>query len=158
MKTRIMGPRVIGATRLAAALLSLLFILSLQTPLSAQESRGKITGTVTDPNKAAVPGASVTITDPARGTSVSLTTNDDGFFQAPYLLPGTYQVIVENAGFKKFIQENVVLQINETRNLDIILELGGAQETVTVMANAAELNSSDANLGQTVDNKRIAEL
>src|SRR5919204_369144 len=158
MKTRIMRPRAAGATRLAAALLSLLFILSLQPPTSAQESRGKITGTVSDPNKAAVPGASVKVTDAARGTSVTLTTNSEGFFQAPYLLPGTYQVVVEVAGFKKFIQDGVVLQINETRDLPITLEVGGTQETVTVTAGAADLNNADANLGQTVDSKRIAEL
>lgn len=144
--------------RLAAVFAAILVAASAPMTLHAQESRGKISGTVTDPNKAAVPGASVTISDPTRGSSVALTTNDEGYFQAPYLLPGTYQVIVEIAGFKKFIQEGVVLQINETRNLDIPLELGGTQETVTVMASAAELNSSDANLGQTVDNKRIEEL
>ena len=143
---------------LAAAVLAVLLAASLPVTLRAQESRGRITGTVTDPNKAAVPGATVTVSDPARGTNVALTTNDEGFFQAPYLLPGTYQVIVEVSGFKKFIQDNVILQINETRNLDIVLELGGTQETVTVLASAAELNSSDANLGQTVDNKRIEEL
>lgn len=153
-----MRSRFAKTISLAAALSAILLASSAPVTLRAQESRGKITGTVTDPNKAAVPGASVTISDPTRGANVSLTTNDEGFFQAPYLLPGTYQVIVENAGFKKFIQENVVLQINETRDLNITLELGGTQETVTVMANAAELNSADANLGQTVDNKRIAEL
>src|SRR5437763_6405879 len=153
-----MKPRVVKTLRLAFALLPVLFVLSLQPPLSAQESRGKITGTVTDPNKAAVPGATVTVTDAARGTNVTLTTNGDGFFQAPYLLPGTYQVVVEVAGFKRFIQDNVVLQINETRDLAIALEVGGTQETVTVTAGAAELNNADANLGQTVDSKRIAEL
>src|SRR5919197_1592502 len=158
MKPRIMGPRVAAAARLAAALLSVLLTLSLQTPTSAQESRGKITGTVSDPNKAAVPGATVKVTDAARGTTDTLTTNDEGFFQAPYLLPGTYQVVVESAGFKKYIQDGVVLQINETRDLPIALEVGGTQETVTVTAGGAELNNADANLGQTVDAKRIAEL
>ena len=153
-----MRSRFMKSISLAAAFTAVLLAASLPVTLRAQESRGKITGTVTDPNKAAVPGATVTIVDPARGTNVTLTTNDDGFFQALYLLPGTYQVIVENAGFKKFIQENVILQINETRDLTITLELGGAQETVTVMANAAELNTADANLGQTVDQKRLAEL
>src|SRR5437764_141414 len=115
-----MKPRVVRTMRLAFALLTVLFVLSLQQPpLSAQESRGKITGTVTDPNKAAVPGATVRVTDAARGTNVTLTTNGEGFFQAPYLLPGTYQVVVEVAGFKRFIQDNVVLQINETRDLAI---------------------------------------
>jgi hypothetical protein len=153
-----MKPRVFRTMRLAAVLLPVLFIFSFPPPLSAQESRGKITGTVTDPNKAAVPGATVTITDAARGTSVTLTTNGEGFFQAPYLLPGTYQVVVEVAGFKRFIQDNVVLQISETRDLSITLEVGGTQETVTVTAGAADLNNADANLGQTVDSKRIAEL
>src|ERR1043165_9246684 len=134
-----MKARVPKALRMFVALLSVIFILSFPSSLSAQESRGKITGTVTDQNKAAVPGASIKIVDASRGTSVTLTTNDDGFFQAPYLLPGTYQVVVEVTGFKKFIQDNVVLQINETRDLPIVLEVGGTQETVTVTAGAAEL-------------------
>ncbi|HEX8071135.1 MAG TPA: TonB-dependent receptor [Pyrinomonadaceae bacterium] len=150
--------RAANATRRAAALLAVLFICALYAPLHAQESRGRITGTVTDPNKAAVPGATVRVVDPARGTSLTLPTNDEGFFQAPYLLPGTYQVVVEVAGFKKFIQDNVVLQINETRDLAISLEVGGTQETVTVTAGAQELNNADANLGQTLDQKRLAEL
>lgn len=150
--------RFAKSIRLAAALAAVLLALSAPSALRAQESRGKVTGTVTDPNKAAVPGATVKITDTARGTTVTLATNDDGFFQAPYLLPATYQLVVEVAGFKKYIQDGIVLQINETRDLDITLELGGAQETVTVMAGAAELNTADANLGQTVDQRRVAEL
>ncbi|HYJ46992.1 MAG TPA: carboxypeptidase-like regulatory domain-containing protein, partial [Pyrinomonadaceae bacterium] len=114
-----MRSRFAKSISLAAALVALLLAASVPSTLHAQESRGKITGTVTDPNKASVPGASVTVSDPTRGTSVALTTNDEGFFQAPYLLPGTYQIIVEMAGFKKFIQEGVILQINETRALDI---------------------------------------
>ncbi|HEX8138063.1 MAG TPA: TonB-dependent receptor [Pyrinomonadaceae bacterium] len=130
----------------------------LPVSLYAQEARGRITGTVTDANKSAVPGASVKITDVARGTTVSLVTNDGGLFQAPYLLPGTYQVVVEITGFKRYLQDGVQVQINETRDLDIALEVGGAQETVTVTAEASTINTSDANLGQTVDEKRIAEL
>ena len=153
-----MRSRFMKSISLAAVFTALLLAAASPLTLSAQESRGRITGTVTDPNGAAVPGASVKITDPARGTSVSLNTNDEGFFQAPYLLAGTYQVVVEIAGFKKFIQENVVLSINETRDLPIVLEVGGTDETVTVTAGTAELNTSDANLGQTVDQKRLAEL
>jgi hypothetical protein len=153
-----MRSRFVKSISLAAALTVILLAASAPVTLRAQESRGKITGTVTDPNSAAVPGASVKITDPSRGTSVTLETNSEGFFQAPYLLPGTYQVIIEIAGFKKFIQDNVELRINETRDLAIILEVGGTEETVTVTAGAAELNTADANLGQTVDQKRLAEL
>ncbi len=139
-------------------LASLVAVLFLPMELRAQEARGKIVGTVNDPNKAAVPGASVKIVDVSRGTTVSLATNDDGIFQAPYLLPSIYQVVVETAGFKKFVQDSVQLQINETRELNITLEVGGTQETVTVTAEAANLNTSDPNLGQTIDRKRVEEL
>jgi hypothetical protein len=153
-----MRSRFMKSLSLAAALSAFLLAAAAPATLRAQESRGKITGTVTDPNSAAVPGASVKITDPARGTSVSLTTNDEGFFQAPYLLPGAYQVVIEMAGFKKYIQDNVELRINETRDLAIALEVGGTQETVTVTAGVTELNTADANLGQTVDNRRVSDL
>src|SRR6266571_4607708 len=150
-----MKSKSITATYGLVLLACLVLFLFSAAPLEAQEARGKIAGTVTDPNKAAVPGASVKITDVARGTTVTLTTNDQGFFQAPYLLSGSYQVVVENAGFKKYVQEAVVLQINETRDLTIVLEVGGTQETVTVTAEAATLNNADANLGQTMDQQRV---
>ncbi len=149
------APYVLRRFALLASLSALLF---LPVALQAQEARGKITGTVTDVNKAAVPGASVKVIDKARGTTVSLTTNDDGLFQAPYLLSGTYQVVIETAGFKKYIQDGVVVQINETRDLNIALEVGGTEETVTVTAEALALNKSDASLGLTVDTKRVQEL
>ncbi len=153
-----MRSRISHAARLCAALLPVLLLLVVPVSLAAQETRGKITGTVSDPNKAAVPAALVKISDTARGTTVTLTTNDDGLFQAPYLLSGTYQIVVEVAGFKRYLRDGVVLQIGETRDLDIALEVGGTQETVTVTSDAPALNTSDANLGQTLDQKRVAEL
>lgn len=89
---------------------------------------------VVDANNSAVANATISIVDPSRDTNLTLTTNSEGLFQAPYLLPGTYQVIVEVIGFKKFIQDGVTVQINETRDLSVALEVGGTQETVTVTA------------------------
>ena len=66
----------------------------------AQEARGTITGTVRDASKAVIPGASETVTNVAMGTSVPLTTNEIGWFQAPYLIPGLYQVTIELQGLK----------------------------------------------------------
>jgi hypothetical protein len=134
--------------------------VALLFPVSSnsQEVRGRINGKVVDPNKGAVTGASVKVTDLARNTVTTLTTNDEGLFTANYLISSTYQVIVEAAGFKKYIQDGVLLQINETRDLDITLEVGGTQETVTVTSDPATLNSADASLGQTIDRKRLEEL
>lgn len=153
-----MKPRTTRTVHLFAMVVSMLVVLFLPVSLRAQEARGKITGTVTDANKAAVPGATVNIIDAGRGTTNALTTNDGGLFQAPYLLPGMYQVVVEVSGFKKSIQDGVQVRINETTDLNVVLEVGGTQETVTVTAETSTLNASDANLGQTVDEKRLAEL
>jgi hypothetical protein len=135
-----------------------LTLLLLGASLVAQESRGRIAGRVSDTTRAPVPGATVTITDAARGTTTSLTTNSEGLFQATYLLPGTYQVTVEVAGFKKHVQDRVLLQMNETRDLAIVLEVGGIEEAVSVTAENLPLNTTDGQLGFTVDSKRLAEL
>ena len=140
---------------------AILFVFAaLLIPMSAnsQELRGKISGRVTDSNGAAVPGATVTVTDVTRAATTTLTTNGDGLFDAPYLLPGTYQVLVEAAGFKKSLQDKVIVAINETRNLAITMDVGTVQETVTVTSESSPLNVSDPNLGLTVDRKRVDEL
>src|SRR5256714_1061069 len=133
-------------------------LLFMIPALHGQELRGKITGRVTDPNGAAVPGANVKVTDVARNKTVDLTSNSEGLFEAPFLLPGTYQVLVEMNGFKKSLQQTVQVAINQTRTLDIKMDIGTPSETVTVTAEPAQLNVSDANLGQTIDRKRVDEL
>jgi hypothetical protein len=146
------------ASYVYCAVVLLLTVLFLAVSLQAQETRGRMTGRVTDTTKAPIPGASVKVTDVARGATVTSTTNAEGLFQVNYLLPGTYQVVVEFAGFKKHIQDNVLLQISETRDLAVVLEVGGMEEAVSVTAEGLALNTSDASLGFTVDQKRIAEL
>src|SRR5215213_11679072 len=101
-------------TQIFAVSMSLIMVLIFAQSISAQETRGNIRGIVSDPNKAAVAGAAVKIVDIARGTTTNLTTNDDGFYQANYLIPSTYQIIVEANGFKKTIRESVVLQISQS--------------------------------------------
>jgi hypothetical protein len=136
----------------------LLIALVLPASLHAQETRGKITGRVTDTSKATVPGASVTVTDVARGRTSTTTTNDQGLFQINYLLPATYTVVVELQGFKKHVEDNVLLQISETRDLAIVLEVGAMQETVTVTAETLLLNTTDASMAMVVDQQRLASL
>jgi hypothetical protein len=146
------------ASTLCCAGLFLSTLLCLPVFLHAQETRGRITGQVLDTTKAPIPGASVSVTDTARGTRATATTNSEGLFQVNYLLPGTYQVTVEITGFKKHIQDKVQVQISETRDLRVVLEVGGVEEAVSVTAEGAALDTSDASLGFTVDSKRLGEL
>jgi Carboxypeptidase regulatory-like domain len=139
---------------LIAFFVALLFSISV----SAQEARGTITGNVKDATQAVVPGVVVKITNVAMGTTVSVPTNDSGFFQAPYLIPGTYRVSVEHTGFKKYVREGIVLRVNDTLELEIALEVGGAEETVTITGVGPALETTSASMGEVVDSRRIAEL
>jgi hypothetical protein len=145
-------------TQIFAVSMGLIMVLVFAQSITAQETRGNIRGIVTDPNKAAVAGASVKIVDTARGTTTTLTTNDDGFYQANYLIPSTYQIIVEANGFKRTLRENVVLQISQSLSIDVALEVGGNQETVTVTSEIPTLETNNASVSQTVDARRIEEL
>jgi hypothetical protein len=131
--------------------------LGLPGSSAAQEARGTITGTVQDASKGVIPGASVTITNVAMGTNVGVITNEVGWFQAPYLLPGTYTVAVELSGFKKYVRE-VEVRVNDRLALDIPLEVGASVETVTVLADTPLIETTNASLGQVVDARRISEL
>ncbi len=126
--------------------------------LHAQESRGTITGKVMDANKGVVPGASVKVTNVAMGTTASVQTNEAGLFQAPYLLPGTYQVVVEVTGFRKYVRDSVVLRIGDTIEVNIELVVGSVGEAITVTAEDPGLDTTSASRGQAVDTRRVAEL
>jgi uncharacterized surface anchored protein len=89
----------------------LLAVLVLPASLYAQETRGRITGRVTDATKATLPGATVTVTDLARGATATATTNEQGLFQVSYLLPGTYKIAVEFPGFKTQVLDKIPLQL-----------------------------------------------
>ncbi len=98
--------------RMACAIVFVFAALLIPMSARSQELRGKISGRVVDSTGAAVPGASVKVTSLARAATTTLTTNGDGLFDAPYLLPGSYQVIVEASGFKKSILDKVEVAIN----------------------------------------------
>jgi hypothetical protein len=153
-----MKTKSVGASSIFA--MAVFLAISLVSPVSlrGQEARGTITGNVKDPIKGVVPGASVKITNVAMGTTVSVSTNDAGFFQAPYLLPGTYQIVVESTGFKKYVRDGVELRIGDTVAIDAQLEVGTIDQEVTITAQGPALDSTSASMGQTVDSRRVAEL
>jgi hypothetical protein len=119
--------------------------------LSAQEFRGTILGRVSDPTGAVIPGAKVTITNQETNVPVNVETNGEGNYVAPYMIPGTYRVVVTSAGFKKWVREGVIVQINARMAIDATLEIGAVSDAVTVTAESPLLQTSDADLGQVVN-------
>jgi hypothetical protein len=108
------------AARARIVTIVLLAAASLAAPARAQDARGTITGTVRDTSGAIVPGATVTVTNVAMGTEIPLVTNEAGIFQAPFLIPGTYRVRAELAGFRQAARE-VELRIADRLAVDLEL-------------------------------------
>ncbi|HRH46738.1 MAG TPA: carboxypeptidase-like regulatory domain-containing protein, partial [Pyrinomonadaceae bacterium] len=138
------------------SILVMLFTCSLI--VSGQETRGAIRGLVLDPNGAPIAGAKVIVKDTARGTVVSVTTNNEGFYQVNYLLSSKYSISAEVSGFKKLQRENITIEIGSTIQVDLPMEIGGAQETVTVTDDLQPLNTENGSVAQTLDARRISEL
>jgi hypothetical protein len=132
--------------------------LAMATPLAAQTIRGTLTGTVEDSTGAVVSHVTVTVTNLATGISDSTATNQQGSYTFPLLSPGTYQVRVEQGGFKKYVREGVVVQIAQTTRLDIPLQVGDVSEEVQVVGEAPLVRSTTAELGQVIEMKQIQAL
>src|SRR6476469_4635614 len=110
-----------------------LLAFAILAPLAIQaQTKGSLSGTVTDPAGAVVPGASVTIKNNATSAVRTATTGDNGVFQLSDVDPGTYTVMVENAGFKRAVANNVVVNTTLPAQINIALEAGAVSETVTV--------------------------
>ena len=104
------------------------------------------------------PGATVTLTDQGKGTSQSFTTDTQGSYIAPFLIPGTYEVAVEMAGFKKHVHRGVVLQVNQRARVDVTLELGGLEEATEVVALAPLTRTDSAEIGEVIEERAVREL
>jgi hypothetical protein len=124
----------------------------------AQVTTGSILGTVRDASGAVVPGATVTVTDTGKGTTSTKQTDTEGNYSVPYLLPGTYDISVEMKGFKRDIQNNVVLDIDQKAQVDFALVTGGASETVEVTSAPPLIRLDSSELGEVVGKREVQNL
>ncbi len=147
--------RTIAAIRF---LLVTFTLLLLSFSAVAQSTAGRILGTVSDQTGAAVPGATVVVTDTQRGTSRTLTTDDSGGFVAPELQPGTYKIHAEAKGFKSSERPNVVIEVATDVRADFALQPGQVSEMVVVEEDVPLLNTTSSTLGGTLSNKEINDL
>ena len=126
----------------------------------AQGSVTRVSGTVKDPQGAAITGATVTLTDTATKAVKTATTSDDGSFAFNDLRAGIYTVDVEAAGFKKTTVPDLTVNIDQTSTVNIDMEVGGVGETVTVTASDAQsvVHTENAELKNTVLERQIQDL
>ncbi len=135
-----------------------LVALSLTLGASAQVTTGSILGTVKDNSGAAVKGARVTVTDVARGATTNYTTDEEGNYTAPFLIPGAYSVAVEAQGFKRGVINNVVVQIDQKARIDFTLEVGQIAEVAEITAAITPLRTESSEVGEVIEGAAVKEL
>lgn len=126
--------------------------------LHAQQGSGTISGTITDPQGALMPGVRIEIRNTGTNAVFRTTTNDQGFYTAPGLAVGGYEVTAESEGFKRAVRSGITLQVDQRAAVDFTLSLGQVTEAVEVTGEAPLVDAGSATVGKVVENRRVQEL
>jgi hypothetical protein len=133
-------------------------LLLMCVPAFSQVNLGRITGTITDQSGGVVAGATITVLDVARGVPRVLTTDDAGAYSAPALIPGAYTVRVETKGFSTVERKDVTVGVGQDMRVDVTLQPGEQTQLVTVTGEMPEVDTTNAQLGGTIQNQVIQDL
>ncbi len=126
--------------------------------MSWAQSTSQITGTVHDPSGGAVPGAAVKVTQTDTGFTSSMLTNAQGNYVLPNLPVGPYRLEVTKDGFSTYVESNLVLEVNVNPTINPTLKVGSVSETVSVQADALQVETHDTGVGQVIDHEEVADL
>jgi hypothetical protein len=152
------GPWGVRFGKALQLLVGTLGVMLLCLPLFSQGNFGRILGIVTDQSGGVVSGATVTVIDTQRGVARTLTTDEAGAYNAPTLIPGTYTVRVEAKGFKRVDRQNVVLEVGKEVRVDLTVQPGEQNQTITVTEAIPLVETTNATLGGTLDNADINDM
>ena len=123
-----------------------------------QSTGGRVIGRVADSSGAVVSGVTVTLANEATGVSRETKTNESGDYSFIEVTPGSYRVEYSLQGFKKDVRKNVTLDVNQVLTLNVIMQAGGAQETVEVTSEAPLVDTTSTQLGAVMDDRSVAGL
>lgn len=147
-------PRRLPLSLFFALLVSFVFIV----PTHAQQTTASISGTVKDSSGAVLPQASVTATDASNGTVEKTVADASGVYTFPSLAAGTYTISAEHPGFSEIALSGITLQVYQKAVLDIVMQVGGGNQTVTVQGSTPLVDPSTASLGTVVNEQAIQDL
>src|SRR4051812_15834176 len=133
-------------------------ILLSSVVVFGQTNKGGISGTVADANGAAVPGATVTVTNLGTNQAVTVTTSDSGAYSVTGLDPVTYSITVEVTGFKKTIVQSVKVDTATTVTANVKLEVGAISEAISVVADPPLLNTETGTTTSTITERQIQDI
>lgn len=137
-------------------LISLVLTILGASTLAAQTA--SVTGIISDPTGAVIPGVRVSLTNEATNVDFRTETNVEGFYRVPSVPPGNYRIALEADGFKPFRAIGLQLIVGQVARQDFKLELGTTSESIEVSARAVLLDSETSSLGQVIGGRQITEL
>src|SRR5690348_17310063 len=137
---------------------STLMLLALCPRANAQSTVSQVSGMVQDATGAAIPGATVTITNVDTDAARSVVSAADGAYTFTNLIAGPYKLQVAKEGFATYHQSGIVLQVNTSPQINVALKVGSVSEQIEVQANAAMVETSSNGVGQVIDQQRVVDL
>src|SRR6516225_203173 len=133
------------------------WLILVCTLVLGQSRSGTIFGLVSDSAGAVIPGATVTVIEQKTNLTRVLTSDSNGRFLANLLPPGKYDVKVTSSGFKAMEVKDVLLEIEDNRELNFTLSPGSVETSTTITAESVEVQRADASLGQVVHERQVAD-
>jgi hypothetical protein len=124
----------------------------------AQMNTGTILGVISDPTGAAIPGASVTITNEGTQIAQKTVTDTSGNYTVPDLIPGVYSVTAEKEGFNRLTRSGITLEVDQKARVDVALQIGSVTQSVEVTGEAPLVQTESATQGQVVNSNQIVGL
>jgi hypothetical protein len=141
---------------IAAAALLLAVLMSM--PVAAQVAGGTLSGTITDPSGAGIPQAQITIKNVATGVERNISTNENGFYTTPNLLPGEYQITITAKGFNAEVKSGITINVGARQVFDLALQIGTVTHKVEVTAEAPAIQLASSDISATVNATTVREL
>ncbi|HWB82599.1 MAG TPA: carboxypeptidase regulatory-like domain-containing protein [Bryobacteraceae bacterium] len=135
----------------------LLYVLPFLAAMLCAQQRGTISGAVTDPSGSPIPKATVTLTETQTGVKTTATSENSGAYNMPFLPAGQYSISAEAPGFKKFVQQGIILSAGEHPVIDIHMVLGEVSQSVTVNSDAPLLITANPSVGQVITGKEVED-
>src|SRR5215469_9125615 len=145
------GRAMTRSSRSLALILTVVFMLAVGILSHAQTETGSIYGTIVDPTGAVVPGVSVRLIDTDRDTHTDIRTDKRGIYTFAVVHPGHYELEMEKTGFKILRLTGITVNVQDNLEQNFKLDVGSASETITVTANATNVNTTDGTVSTVVD-------